>query len=135
MDRRDYDLIERVLILIGRRADAKARWHRRNPHRSNPRARLAFTALEQTFHPAELVVFPSRLQMEAAGFRANGTHPVHNHMRGWYPGRGQVEVLGRSLARVTVFCCGEGSFLDQSDRGLLQSRQMVYGPAAIWLEF
>lgn len=134
-DRRDYDLVERLLILIGRRDQAKIRWSRRNPHRRNPRARPAFTALETTFHPAELVVFPSRLQMEAASFRATGTHPLYNHMQGWYPGRGQKALLSKPFARVTVFRCGDGPFLDQSDRGFIESRQQPYGAAAIWLEF
>lgn len=133
-DRRDYNLFERLLILIGRRADAKAHWHRRNPWRRNPRGRPSGITLDTVSHPCELIVVRQRNQAQIMGFLPNGLHPTRDYMRAWWPGLGEASLYSRPLARVTVFNSGEPPFLDLCTRGALRARQQPFGDAAVWLE-
>lgn len=114
--RRDYDMVERLLIAIGRPAAAKARFHRR--HQVTP---------EYTLLPEVLVVADGFL-----GGRLLKQVRDRGHLSVYWPGRGEPYLYGHPVARVTILSGGRR--LCPEERSVLRSRLAIFGKAGMWLE-
>lgn len=82
----------------------------------------------------ELIVYPTRSAMVAAGFRSSGRHPRWPHLTAWSPAMGMSRIWQKRWQRITVD--HRTSVEEGGGEALkyLRSSQAVWGEAAIWVE-
>lgn len=56
----------------------------------------------------------------------------HDHLSVYWPGRGEMYIASRAVARITVLSGGDR--LDPEERRLLQNKLQVWGDRALWVE-
>lgn len=117
-DRRDYDLVERLMILVGRKAAAIERYWRR--HQIGPEIGLL----------PEILVVATREQ----GLEMLRLVDKHPHLSVYWPGRGEAYLSGRTACRITVLSEDAGRRIADWERRLLRERTLTWGDKSLWLE-